>query len=154
MFFEDIIDDNNNTIGALAVRFFNKYSMDEIEKLPEIIKSSCMIFKKMAECERYKNLRLINYVTDFQPDVAKQFADFYGRNTIDDFRNRVLAKPLPNIVRDETIDISYSPISVSGASAYTEEKQLEAIAYYLKHNTGLKEVEQNVLNRNSHGSTC
>ena len=84
--------------------------------------------------------------------VAKQFADFYGRNTIDDFRNRVFAKPLPNIVRDETIDISYSPISVSGASAYTEEKQLEAIAYYLKHNTGLKEVEQNVLNRNSHGS--
>ena len=74
VFFEDIIDDNNNTIGALAVRFFNKYSMDEIEKLPEIIKSSCMIFKKMAECERYKNLRLINYVTDFQPDIAKQFA--------------------------------------------------------------------------------
>lgn len=74
VFFEDIIDDNNNTIGALAERFFNKYSMDEIEKLPEIIKSSCMIFKKMAECERYKNLRLINYVTDFQPDIAKQFA--------------------------------------------------------------------------------
>ena len=44
VFFEDIIDDNNNTIGALAERFFNKYSMDEIEKLPEIIKSSCMIF--------------------------------------------------------------------------------------------------------------
>lgn len=74
VFFEDIIDDNNNTIGALAERFFNKYSMDEIENLPEIIKSSCMIFKKMAECERYKNLRLINYVTDFQPDIAKQFA--------------------------------------------------------------------------------
>ena len=74
VFFEDIIDDNNNTIGALAERFFNKYSLDEIEKLPEIIKSSCMIFKKMAECERYKNLRLINYVTDFQPDIAKQFA--------------------------------------------------------------------------------
>ena len=74
VFFEDIIDDKNNTIGELAERFFNKYSMEEIDNLPEIIKSSCMIFKKMAECERYKHLRLINYVTDFQPDIAKQFA--------------------------------------------------------------------------------
>lgn len=84
--------------------------------------------------------------------VAERFADLYGRNIINDFRKRVLAKPLPNKACDEAIDISYSPIPVTDIGAYTEEKQLEAIAYYLEHNTGLIEVEQNVLNKNSHGS--
>ncbi len=73
--FEEIIGDGkNNTIGELADVFFKKYTDDDVAKMPEIIKTGCVIFKKMAECDRYRNLKLINYVTDFQPDVAKQFA--------------------------------------------------------------------------------
>ena len=73
--FEEIIGDGkHNTIGELADVFFKKYTDDDVAKMPEIIRTGCVIFKKMAECDRYRNLKLINYVTDFQPDVAKQFA--------------------------------------------------------------------------------
>ena len=73
--FEDVLEEGvDNTIGELAEKFFSKFSSDEVDKLPEIIRSSCRIFEKMATCDRYKDLKLINYVTDFQPDVAKQFA--------------------------------------------------------------------------------
>lgn len=85
--------------------------------------------------------------------VAGQFAALYGEERMAEFRKRVFAKPIPGAV-DETIHISYSPFRVSGASAYSAEEQLEVVAYYLKHNTGLTAVEKNVLGRDSHGNAA
>ena len=50
--FEEIIGDGkHNTIGELADVFFKKYTDDDVAKMPEIIKTGCVIFKKMAECD-------------------------------------------------------------------------------------------------------
>lgn len=98
-----------------------------------------------------------NQIGEYSPlnnYVAGQFATIYGKDTIDCFRRRVFAKPLPNTIDDETINISYSPIPVYGASAYTEEEQLQVVAYYLKNRTGLIEVERNILKLNSHGTVA
>ena len=86
--------------------------------------------------------------------VAGQFAAIYGKDTIAGFRERVFAKPLPDTIHDEAIDISYSPIPVCGVSAYSTEEQLKVVAYYLKNSTGLTTAERNVLKRDRHGTVA
>ena len=69
-----------------------------------------------------------------------------------DFRTCVLAKPLPNKVTDEAIDITYGPNPVAGTYAYTVDEQFKVAAYFLTNSKGLTKAEQNILNRDSHGT--
>lgn len=62
------------TIEDVGNAFFSVYTEDIIENWTELLKSCCLVLRKMMESDRFKNLLLCNYCSEFDPEKSKQFA--------------------------------------------------------------------------------
>lgn len=63
-----------HTIKEVGTAFFNLHTGEEIEAYPPLLNNCCKVLKKMMETERFGNLLVGDYRSDFDPGVAKQFA--------------------------------------------------------------------------------
>lgn len=73
------------TIEELGKHFFEVHPQEEIDTWTELLKSSCSVLRKMIEVPRFKDLRVFNYCSEFEPEISKQFAAItieIDRNTL------------------------------------------------------------------------
>lgn len=68
------ICDVNVTISEAAIRFFEKYDLQEKLKAHTFSKTSALLFDKMAKCKRFSDVKIINYVNKYSEDSPKQFS--------------------------------------------------------------------------------
>lgn len=64
----------NITLVEAAYFYFSKYSEQDIANLPYVIRISIPLFKKMAETERFKQMKLSNFINVIDLDSTKQFS--------------------------------------------------------------------------------
>ena len=62
------------TLEEAAQVYFSKYTNEEIEQLTYVVRISIPLFKKMAATNRFREIRLSNFVNIIEIDSTKQFA--------------------------------------------------------------------------------
>lgn len=73
--FEMVCEDINGlTLEKIYEKISGRISEEDMENMSDLLKNSYAVLEKMASCDRYGKLKLVNYVADFNPDDAKQFA--------------------------------------------------------------------------------
>lgn len=78
------------TLYDLGRDFFDTFPEEDIENWTDLLRNCCTVLKKMMEVERFKNLLLCNYCSEFDPEQSKQFAaitiNLFGENCYVAFR--------------------------------------------------------------------
>ncbi|SHI33205.1 DUF2974 domain-containing protein [Parasporobacterium paucivorans] len=76
--FEDIIPgiykDGSIALWEASRKFFKKNPMKELKKDIYLVRDSALLLKKMSGCNRYKNLRLSNYINKIEYEQEFQFS--------------------------------------------------------------------------------
>ena len=62
------------TIYKIGQEYLKKYTDEEAEKQPPLLQNCRLLLMKMMQCDRFKDLRVCNYVAEFDPCITKQFA--------------------------------------------------------------------------------
>ena len=62
------------TIKEAASKFFQLYDLEEKLKGVCMTRTSALLFSKMAECPRFQNMRVLNYVNHISEELQQQFA--------------------------------------------------------------------------------
>ncbi|MBU9720044.1 MULTISPECIES: DUF2974 domain-containing protein [Bacillaceae] len=76
--FEKIVPSLNSvetiTIKEASEIYFSMYTKEEIDALLTLTKMSAYLLKKMAQCDRFANLKLSNYINIIDSQTQKQFS--------------------------------------------------------------------------------
>lgn len=62
------------TIKDASARFFQLYDLEEKLKGVCLTRTSVLLFSKLAECPRFQNMRILNYVNHISEELQKQFS--------------------------------------------------------------------------------
>lgn len=62
------------TIKDASARFFQLYDLEEKLKGVCLTRTSVILFSKLAECPRFQNMRILNYVNHISEELQKQFS--------------------------------------------------------------------------------
>lgn len=62
------------TIKDASARFFQLYDLEEKLKGVCLTRTSVLLFSKLAECSRFQNMRILNYVNHISEELQKQFS--------------------------------------------------------------------------------
>lgn len=62
------------TIKDASARFFQLYDLEEKLKGVCLTRTSVLLFSKLAECQRFQNMRILNYVNHISEELQKQFS--------------------------------------------------------------------------------
>lgn len=62
------------TIKDASARFFQLYDLEEKLKGVCLTRTSALLFSKLAECPRFQNMRILNYVNHISEELQKQFS--------------------------------------------------------------------------------
>lgn len=65
---------NSISVWEASRKFFNFNSMENLKKEISFKKDSAIVLRKMAECRRYKNLKLSNYINRIEYENEFQFS--------------------------------------------------------------------------------
>lgn len=62
------------TIKEAIDKFFELYDLEEKLKAASMTKTSALLFYNMADCPRFYNMRIVNYVNHISEELQKQFS--------------------------------------------------------------------------------
>ena len=62
------------TIEEAIKRFFAKYNLEEKLKEASLTRTSALLFARLADCPRFGQMKIINYVNHISEELQKQFS--------------------------------------------------------------------------------
>lgn len=62
------------TVGEAIEKFFSKYTLEDKLKEASLTRTSALLFARLADCPRFCNMQITNYVNNVSEELQKQFS--------------------------------------------------------------------------------